>query len=91
MLTFNFREYARFHNELPGDAAEAFGVAYELVQVSLNMESKATRQREVPALREAMTRFKKDTTTIVTLDEETDITIPEGVICVAPAWKWLLG
>lgn len=89
---FNFREYARFHNELPGDADETFGVAYELVQVSLNMESKATRQREVPALREAITRFKKDTATIiVTLDEETDITIPEGVIRVAPAWKWLLG
>ncbi|WP_303250468.1 hypothetical protein [uncultured Senegalimassilia sp.] len=70
---------------------DAFGIAYELIQVSLNMENEATRQREVSALQEAMSRSEKDTATIVTLDEETDITIPEGVIHVVPAWKWLLG
>ena len=70
---------------------EAFGVAYELIQVSLNMESDATRKREVSALREAMARFGKDAATVVTLDEETDIAVPEGTIRVVPAWKWLLG
>ena len=49
---------------------EAFGIAYELIQVSLNMENEATRQREVSALQEAMSRFEKDAATIVTLDEE---------------------
>ena len=70
---------------------EAFGIAYELIQVSLNMENEATRQREVSALQEAMSRFEKDTATIVTLDEESNINIPEGAIHVTPAWKWLLG
>ncbi|RXZ54433.1 ATP-binding protein [Senegalimassilia faecalis] len=70
---------------------EAFGIAYELIQVSLNMENEATRQREVSALQEAMARFEKDAATIVTLEEESSINIPEGVIHVMPAWKWLLG
>ena len=59
--------------------------------MSLNMENEATRQREVSALQEAMARLEKDEATVITLDEETDITIPEGVIHVVPAWKWLLG
>ena len=70
---------------------EAFGIAYELIQVSLNMENEATRQREVSALQEAMSRFEKDAATIVTLEEESSINIPEGMIHVMPAWKWLLG
>lgn len=44
----------------------------------------------MPTLQEAMARFEKDTATIVTFDEETDINVPEGVIHVAPSWKWLL-
>lgn len=55
------------------------------------MENEATRQREVSALQEAMVRFEKDAATIVTLDEESNINVPEGVIHVTPAWKWLLG
>lgn len=70
---------------------EAFEIAYELIQASLNMENEATRQREVSALQEAMARFERDAATIVTLEEESSINIPEGVIHVTPAWKWLLG
>lgn len=70
---------------------EAFGIAYELIQVSLNMENEATRQREVSALQETMARFEKDAATIVTLGEESNINVPEGVIHVMPAWKWLMG
>lgn len=66
-------------------------IAYELIQVSLSMENEATRQREVSALQEAMARFEKNAATIISLDEETDIAISEGVIHVVPAWKWLLG
>lgn len=66
-------------------------IAYELIQVSLSMENEATRQREVSALQEAMARFEKNAATIISLDEETDIAIPKGVIRVVPAWKWLLG
>ncbi len=70
---------------------EAFGVAYELVQVSLNMHAEETKTREVSALQEAMARFEKDAATIVTLDEEATIKVKEGIIYVVPAWKWLLG
>ena len=76
-------------NFIEGD--EAFGITYELIQVSLNMDNEVTRQREVSALQEAMARFEKSEATIVTLDEESTINIPEGVIHVIPAWKWLLG
>lgn len=55
---------------------EAFGIAYELIQASLNMENEATRQREVSALQEAMARFERDAATIVTLEEESSINIP---------------
>ena len=70
---------------------EAFGIAYELIQVSLSMKNEATRQREVSALQEAMARFEKNAATIITLDEESNINVPEGMIHVVPAWKWLLG
>lgn len=59
--------------------------------MSPNTENEVTRQHEVSALQEAMARLEKNAATIVTLDEETDITISEGVIHVVPAWKWLLG
>ena len=76
-------------NFIEGD--EAFGIAYELIQVSFNMDNEVTRQREVSALQEAMARFEKGEATIVTLDEESTINVPDGVIHVIPAWKWLLG
>lgn len=70
---------------------EAFGAAYELIQVSLNMGGEATRAREVSALQEAMARFGKDAAAIVTLDDEATIEVEGGVIDVVPAWRWLLG
>lgn len=70
---------------------EAFDIAYELIQVSLNMSNKTTRAREVSALQEAMKRFEKDAAIIVTLDEEAEIKVDAGIIHVVPAWKWLLG
>ncbi len=70
---------------------EAFDIAYDLIQVSLDISNEATKIREVSALQEAMARFGKDTATIVTLDEETRIEVEEGTINVIPAWKWLLG
>lgn len=78
---------------LSTDVATEFrgrSIAYELIQVSLSMENEATRQREVSALQEAMARFDKNAATIITLDEESNINVPEGLIHVVPAWKWLL-
>ena len=74
---------------------EAFGIAYELIQVSLSMKDEATRQREVSALHEAMARFEKNAATIITLDEESNINVPEGMIHVVPhgsgCWDRTLG
>ena len=69
---------------------EAFDVAYDLIQVSLNMESEAARKRELAALEEAMERFENESATIVTLDEEDEVHTDVGVINVVPAWKWFL-
>lgn len=79
---------------LSTDVATEFrgrSIAYELMQASLSMKNEATRQREVSALQEAMARFEKNAATIITLDEESNINVPEGMIHVVPAWKWLLG
>ncbi|MCH9277002.1 ATP-binding protein [Bifidobacterium amazonense] len=64
--------------------------AYQLIQVCLNMDDDKTRRREVGALQAAMRRFSLKTGTVVTLDREETITVPEGTIGVVPAWKWLL-
>ncbi|MBT1161013.1 ATP-binding protein [Bifidobacterium sp. SO1] len=64
--------------------------AYHLIQVCLNMEDDKTRRREVSALQAAMRRFDLRSGTIVTLDRDETIAVPEGEINVVPAWRWLL-
>lgn len=71
-----------------GDAL--LGEAFQLIQVSCDITSQKTRLREVSALQLAMKRFGVEEGTIVTLYGEESITVPEGVIRVVPAWKWLL-
>lgn len=65
--------------------------AQMLVQACFAMDDAKTEARETEALREAMARFGTGEGVIVTFDEERDIEVPEGVIRVVPAWKWLLG
>ena len=72
-----------------GDATTAS--AQMLVQACFAMDDAKTEARETEALREAMARFGTGEGVIVTFDEEHDIEVPEGVIRVVPAWKWLLG
>ncbi len=64
--------------------------AYQLIQVSCDVSDEKTRLREVPALHAGMRRFDIEEGTIVTLDDEETIEVPEGTINVVPAWKWLL-
>lgn len=73
---------------IEGDAS--IDAAAALVQVCFDMANEKTRKREVEALVEAMERFDCKEGTIVTLDEEEDIAIADGMIRVIPAWKWLL-
>ena len=57
-----------------------------LVQVSWELSSRATEQRELAALRDARGEIMVDDCTVVTWDEERDA---DG-IRIVPAWKWCL-
>lgn len=63
---------------------------YELLQVSVSIESQRTRRREVESLDAAMQRTRLPHGSIVTLREEQDIDTENGTVSVVPAWKWFL-
>ena len=65
--------------------------AVQLVQVAYSVENDATLTREMSALAEAMARFGVGEGTVVTLDEQGEIELPEGTVHIVPAWRWLLG
>lgn len=73
---------------IEGDAA--LDDATALIQVCLDLGRESTRKREVSALQEAMARFGKAEAAIITLEEEGEVPVPEGLIRITPAWKWLL-
>ena len=62
----------------------------ELVQACATLEAAATREREVRALREAMSETSNRHATIVTLNEAEAIRVAEGTIDVVPFWRWAL-
>ena len=62
----------------------------DLFQVSLSLKNTETRAREVRALVQAMEELLLKSGTIITLEEEEEITVPGGIISVIPAWKFLL-
>ena len=62
----------------------------ELYQVSLSIKDKDTYEREVRALSQAMKEIGIKCGTIVTLEEEAEISVSEGTILVIPVWKFLL-
>ena len=64
--------------------------AYSLIQVSVDMASEKTREREIAALDASMAQFDLGESAIVTMDEQADIPCEHGVVHVVPAWKWLL-
>jgi len=61
-----------------------------LVQVCESMASPKTRKREVTALSTAMSELRLDSGTIVTRDEESEISDAGGTIRIVPAWRFLL-
>ena len=64
--------------------------AYDLVQVSVEMTNEKTREREIAALDAAMAQFGLGESTIVTMDEQADLSCENGVVHTVPAWRWLL-
>jgi len=67
------------------------GQATRLVQVCADLTQASTREREVRALRTAMSEMGLDEATIVTMHDAEEIDVPGGVIHVVPAWAWMLG
>ena len=62
----------------------------ELVQVSYNISSEKTLNREISALIKAGISLKCDKRTLVTAYEERNLYIDGRTINVGPAYKWLL-
>ena len=60
-----------------------------LYQCSLTLENHDTRAREINALTQAMQELQITRSTIITLDEEDQIEIPEGIISCIPLWRFL--
>jgi predicted AAA+ superfamily ATPase len=73
------------------------GQATRLVQVCADLTPAATREREVRALKTAMSELGLGEATIVSLHDAEEISVAgggsggSGVIHVVPAWAWMLG
>ncbi len=70
--------------------AERSDGSRELVQVTTSLAEPRTRERELRALREAMTERQVESARVVTLGESETLELDEGRVTVVPAWRWLL-
>lgn len=61
-----------------------------LYQVSESLANPATRNREIQALQSAMQELGIKTGSIITRNEEEQITVDQGTIEVLPVWRFLL-
>lgn len=63
----------------------------EAMQVTVSIKDAGTREREIKGLLAAMERYGLTIGTIITLEEEEEITVNDHqLISVRPIWKWLL-
>ncbi len=63
----------------------------EFYQVCVSLREEKTREREIRALREAMSESGTDHSTIITLDnEEAALAFDGRAINVIPVWSWIL-
>ena len=67
------------------------GIVQELIQVSYNVTSERTRQREINALLRGAKKFNCRNLTLITFSTEQTIEKDNETINVLPATKWLLG
>lgn len=64
---------------------------YELIQVTVGMESPKTRQRELGSLEVAMERTGLSNGVVITLREDSEAVLDSGRrVRIVPAWKWSL-
>lgn len=62
----------------------------KLIQVSLDIDEDATRQREIDALTQAMPECGLGRSTLVTLNREETIECATGIVDVIPVWRWCI-
>jgi len=62
----------------------------QLTQVCWELTT-TNKDREIKGLTAAMEFFKSKEGTIITFDQEDEIKIDQGNICIVPVWKFLLG
>ena len=62
----------------------------QAIQVSLDLSKTETKKRELNGLMDALNKYKLKEGTILTEDEEDEITIEKKKIKIIPVWKWLL-
>lgn len=65
-----------------GRVTGLFQVCYEL--------NSQNRVREYEGLQEAMNQYGLELGNIITLNQEEQVQVPEGIIQVIPVWKWFL-
>lgn len=61
-----------------------------LFQVTISLRDEATKSREIRALAFAMEELQLSEGTIITLEEEEELRLPQGIIHIIPAWKFFL-
>lgn len=62
----------------------------EAIQVSFNISSRETKEREIKGLFGAMELFKLKKGLIITNSEEEKIELDKKIVNVVPAWRWFL-
>jgi uncharacterized protein len=61
-----------------------------LIQVCYNVADPFTRSREIASLRACMKDLGKREGMILSMNEEEEISTPDGEIRIVPVWKWML-
>ena len=62
----------------------------EAIQVTLSLDNKNTKEREINGLIDALKFYQLDTGIILTEDEEEKLVLNHYTINIIPVWKWLL-
>ena len=67
------------------------GTVEQLIQVSYDISSNKTRQRELNALVKASEKFHCDDLLLINMDYEEQVTVKGHKISIVPAAEWLIG
>jgi len=65
-----------------GRVTGLYQICYELTDQN--------REQEYGGLQEAMNQYSLTSGTIITLNQEEEIVVSEGIIRIIPAWRWFL-